>query len=83
MEVVMDRNLAILIINACYRASKELGEMGVMVKEFTNDEFGTEIKHQVGQSIAEIGAITDTIFKLHPDLEQYVEDQIDRFGRVS
>ena len=79
----MDRNLAILVINACYRASKELGEMGVMMEEFTHDEFGTKIRHQAGQSIAEIGAITDTIFKLHPDLERYVEDQIGRFGRVS
>lgn len=79
----MDRNLAILVINACYRSSKELGEMGVMVGEFTHDEIGTKIKHQAGQSIAEIGAIADAIFKLHPDLEQYVEDQIDRFGRVS
>jgi len=83
MEFVLDRNLAILVLNACYRASKELGEMGVMVGELCHDELSTKIRRQAGQSIAEIGVITDTIFKLHPELEQYVEDQIERFGRVS
>lgn len=79
----MDRDLAILVINACYRASKELGEMGVLVGELEPDEFGLKIKHQAGRSIGEIGSITETIFKLHPDLEQYVGSQLDRFGRVS
>jgi hypothetical protein len=79
----MDRDLAILVINACYRASKELGEMGILIGELGSDEFGVKIKHQAGRSIGEIGSITEAIFKLHPDLEQYVEGQIDRFGRVS
>ncbi len=79
----MDRAAAILVLNACYRASKELGEMGVMMEDLYPDEQGAEIKHQAGRSIAEIGIITEAIFKLHPELERYVEEQIERFGRVS
>ncbi len=79
----MNRDLAILIINACYRASRELGEMGVMVSEQGGDELGLKIKNQAGRSIGEIGLITEELFKLYPDLEQYVEGQISRFGRVS
>ena len=79
----MNKSLSILIVNACYRASRELGEMGVMVGELAPDERGLEMKHLAGQAIADIGAITEAVFKLHPDLERYVEDQIQRFGRVS
>ena len=79
----MDKAAAILVLNACYRASKELGEMGVMMEDLYPDEKGIEIKHQAGRSIAEIGIIIEVIFELHPELERYVEEQIDRFGRVS
>ena len=79
----MDRAAAILVLNACYRASKEMGEIGVMMEDLYPDEDGIKIKHQAGYSIAEIGVITEMIFKLHPELKRYVEEQIGRFGRVS
>jgi|GEM_PF-2684712 len=79
----MDREFAILILNACYRASRELGEIGVMVQEFAPDAEGRAIKLQAGATIGEIGKITEAVFKRHPDLEAYVESQIDKFGRIS
>jgi hypothetical protein len=79
----MDRDFAVLILNACYRASREMGEVGVMAREFAPGEDGDAIKSQAGWVIAEIGKITETVFKAHPDLEAYVEHQITTFGRVS
>jgi hypothetical protein len=79
----MDRDFAVLILNACYRASREMGEVGVMAREFAPGEDGDAIKSQAGWVIAEIGKITETVFKAHPDLEAYVERQINTFGRVS
>jgi hypothetical protein len=79
----MDRDLAVLVLNACYRASRELGEMGVLVHEQSPDADGLAVKHQAGFAIAEIGKITEAVFNLHPDLEAYVESRIERFGRLS
>lgn len=79
----MDREFAVLILNACYRASRELGEVGVMIEEFEPGEEGRSIKLQAGAAIGEIGRITEAVFKLHPDLEAYVESQITKYGRVS
>lgn len=79
----MDREFAVLVLNACYRASREMGEIGVMAREFSSDADGADLKMQAGHVIAEIGRITEAIYKLHPELEAYVESQIDRFGRVS
>ena len=79
----MDKEFAVLILNACYRASRELGEIGVMVQDFAPGQDGRSIKLQAGATIGEIGKITEAVFKLHPDLEGYVESQISRFGRVS
>jgi hypothetical protein len=79
----VDREFAILILKACYRASREMGEVGVSVEEFSPNEDGARIKMQAGYVIAEIGKITDAVFALHPDLESYVEDRIVKFGRLS
>jgi len=79
----MDRELAILVVNACYRACRELGEMGILVGELAPNEDGRSIKMQSGAAIEEIGKITEAIFRVHPDLEAYVEGRIDKFGRVS
>ena len=79
----MDRELAVLVVNACYRACRELGEMGVMVGDLAPNDDGHHIKMQSGAAIGEIGKITEAIFKIHPDLEAYVESRIDKFGRVS
>lgn len=79
----MDREFAILILNACYRASREIGEMAVMAQEFSPDETGRSIKLQAGLVVAEIGRITEAVFEAHPDLKAYVESRIDKFGRVS
>ena len=79
----MDREAAILVLNACYRAAREMGELGVAIEGFAPGTDGREIKMQAGMVIAEIGRITDTIFQMHPDLEAYVESRIERFGRFS
>ena len=79
----MDRELAVLVVNACYRACRELGEMGMMVGDLASNHDGHHIKMQSGAAIGEIGKITDAIFKIHPDLEAYVESRIEKFGRVS
>lgn len=79
----MDRELAILVLNACYRASRELGEAGVMVGELAPGEPGHSIKMQAGRAVGEIGRITEAIFAIHPDLEAYVERRIEKFGRLS
>lgn len=79
----MDRDLAILVLNACYRASRELGEAGVMVGELAPGEPGRTVKMDVGMAIAEIGKVTGSIFREHPDLEAYVEGRLDKFGRLS
>ena len=79
----MDRELAILVVNACYRASREIGEMGALVGQLEPSEEGRQIKMQSGAAIGEIGKITEAIFRSHPDLEAYVEGRIDKFGRVS
>ncbi len=78
-----DRDFAILILNACYRASREIGEMAVSVREHSPPAVGDEIKSQAGHVIGEIGRITEMVFKQHPDLEAYIEDRIKRFGRLS
>lgn len=79
----MDGEFAILVLNACYRASRELGDIGVMSQDFAPGEEGKALKYQAAGVIGEIGKITETIFKVHPDLEQYVEGRIDKFGRLS
>jgi hypothetical protein len=79
----MDREFAILVLNACYRASRELGEIGVMTHDFAPGDEGKALKHQAGAAVAEIGRITESIFKAHPDLEAYVEGRIDKYGRLS
>ena len=79
----MDREFGILLLNACYRASREMGEMGVMIEEFSPGEEGHKVKMEIGMAIAEIGRVTESVFRMHPDLEAYVEGQIDRFGRLS
>ena len=79
----MDREIAILVVNACYRACRELGEMALMIGELAPDDDGRNIKMQSGSAIGEIGKITEAIFRIHPDLEAYVESRIDKFGRVS
>ena len=79
----MDKDFAILMINACYRASREIGEIGVMIREFVPGSEGTDIKMQAGAVVAEIGKITETIYKKYPELESYVESRIDKYGRVS
>lgn len=79
----MDREFAILLINACFRASREMGQMGTMVREFTPDETGDAVKSQIGYAMAEIGKVMSQVYEAHPDLETYVEHQIDKFGQVS
>ena len=79
----MDREFAILVLNACYRASSEIGGIGVAVEQFAPEDDGRAIKLQAGFVVAEIGRLTEAVFKAHPDLEQYVEHQIDKFGRLS
>ena len=79
----MDREFGILLLNACYRASREMGEMGVMIKEFSPGEDGHKVKMEIGMAIAEIGRVTESVFRAHPDLEAYIESQIEKFGRVS
>ena len=79
----MDRDFAILMLNACYRASREMGEMGVMIEEFSPGEDSHKVKMEIGMAIAEIGRVTESVFRAHPDLETYVESRIEKFGRVS
>ena len=79
----MDRNFAIMVLNSCYRACKDLGEVGVMVKEFSSESDGINIKEKIGLSIAEIGAIITYIYEVVPDLEAYVEERIEKYGRLS
>lgn len=79
----MDREFAILILNASYRASREMGEIGAMAREFIPGPEGEDLMRQAGLAVAEIGRLAETVFSQHPDLEAYVEGQIDRFGRVS
>lgn len=54
-----------------------------MARELLPGEDGNRIKLQAGRAIAEIGRMLDTVFEAHPDLEAYVEGQINKFGRVS
>jgi hypothetical protein len=77
----IDRELALLILNACYRASREMGEVGVLVADIAPGE--KRIFQQAGWVIAEIGKITETLFEAHPGLEAHVERQIQKFGRLS
>lgn len=79
----MERDFAILVLNACYRASREMGEMGVMMDEFAPGEDGHKLKMEIGMAIAEIGRVTESVFKVHPDLEAYIESRIEKFERVS
>jgi hypothetical protein len=79
----MDREFAIMTLNACFRASRELGETGTMVKAFSSDEAGLEIKSQIGMAIAEIGNVMESVFKLHPDLRDWIDERIEKYGRVS
>lgn len=77
-----DREFGILVLNACYRASWEIGEIGVLAREFSPKD-GEAVRRQAGMIIAEIGKLTEGVFRQHPDLEAYVEGRINKFGRVS
>ncbi|CAN5344904.1 hypothetical protein BH09PSE1_BH09PSE1_26060 [soil metagenome] len=79
----MDRGFAILVLNACFRASRELGEAATAVEAFSSEEEGRRLKLQLGASVGEIGRITESIYDTHPDLREYVEQQIDKYGRLS
>ncbi len=57
--------------------------MNALVQDISPGEDGSKIKLQAGWVIAEIGRIAETVFKAHPDLEAYIESQINKFGRVS
>ncbi|QLQ12907.1 MAG: hypothetical protein HZY74_05820 [Brevundimonas sp.] len=48
----------------------------------TEDEVN-QLRSEIGMAVGEIGQITDTIYKLHPDLYSYVETQVETYGRVS
>ncbi len=78
----MDKGYAILVLNACFRASRELGEVATMTGDFAGDD-GPGLKSQLGMAVGEISRITETIYSLHPDLHGYVEQQIETYGRVS
>jgi hypothetical protein len=79
----MDREFAIMTLNACFRASRELGETATMVKAFSSPETGPQIKLQIALAMAEIGKVKDCVYQTHPDLHDWVEQRIEKYGRVS
>lgn len=79
----MEKDFYIMVINSCFRASREISETARMVKEFLPETEGDEVKMNMVLALAEIGKISDHIYKLHPDLEVYVEERIDKYGKIS
>ena len=79
----MEKDFAMLVLNSCFRSSRELGETACMVKEFSSEKVGKELKSQIALAMAEIGAVTQYIYRLHPDLEARVEEAIEKYGRLS
>lgn len=83
MQGTMDRQFAEMVLNAVFRASRELGEMGTMAKTFCSEDIGPELKYKLGHAIAEIGQIAEQVYQSHPDLREIVEARIDAYGRWS
>lgn len=83
MQEQMDRQFAEMVLNAAFRASRELGEMGVMAKEFCSEDVGPDLKYKLGYAIAEIAKVKERVYEAHPDLRQVVDARIDKYGRWS
>jgi hypothetical protein len=79
----MEKDFAMLVLNSCFRSSRELGETARMVKQFSSEKEGKELKLQIVLAMAEIGAVTQYIYRLHPDLESRVDEAIEKYGRLS
>jgi hypothetical protein len=79
----MDKGFAVLVLNACFRASREIGEVATMVEAHAPDDEASRLKSQMGMAVAEIGRVTESIYKMHPDLYDHVDAQIEKYGRLS
>ncbi|WP_269515251.1 hypothetical protein [Brevundimonas subvibrioides] len=54
-----------------------------MVEAHAPEDEASTLKSQMGMAVAEIGRVTESIYKMHPDLYDHVDAQIEKYGRLS
>jgi len=76
----MDEDLARIMATASFRASKELTEIVLILKEYLPED--RELRVGVASAIAEIGMkVMQPAFDAHPQLEAEFKARMDRYGR--
>lgn len=79
----MDRDLASIIISACYRSTRELGELSPIIKEYCNEDDYRTLRTEIGSAIYDIlENIQNYAASKYPDLKAEVESRIEKYGRA-
>ena len=80
----MDKDLALIIVNACNRSVRELGALAPYVRDHCSPEDQAVLRPAIGQSIIDIMKnIVEYVGARRPEAMAEVEQRLDKYGRVS
>lgn len=79
----MDRDLAGIIISACYRSTRELGDLAPLIKEHCEESDYLALRTAIGSAIYDIlENIATHAASKYPDLKAEIESRIEKYGRA-
>jgi len=78
----MDKELAMLIVNAAIRSQRELGDIVPLIKEHCTPEEYNVLLLATGSAIYEASLIMERVYDLHPKLKDEFEGRLNKFGRL-
>lgn len=79
----MDRDLASIIISACFRSTRELSDLAPLIKTHCDEDDYRALRTSIGSAIYDIlQNIENYAASQHPDLKAEVEARIEKYGRA-
>jgi hypothetical protein len=82
--MAMDRDVALVIVNACYRSARELGELAPLVRDHCSPEEQAALRQAIGGAVHDIMEnIAAYVWSRNPEAKAETEARLERFGRVS
>ncbi len=79
----MDKDLAIIILNACYRSARELGDLAPLVRDHCSPEDQAVLRNAIAQSVYDIMEnIASYVWSKSPEAKAETETRLEKYSRV-
>jgi len=80
----MDKDLAVIILNACYRSARELGDLTPLVRAHCTPEDQVVLRDAISQAVFDIMEnIGAYVWSKSPEAKAETEGRLEKYDRVA